>query len=47
MFRVVLIIGGEVLPGVWFSSQNWTIEQVQKLQKENLKGFSYYLEFKN
>ena len=47
MFRIVVIIGGQPLRGVWFDSKNWTIEEVQHLQENVLKNYSYYLEYKN
>ena len=47
MFRIVVIIGGQPLKGVWFDSKNWTIEEVQHLQENVLKNYSYYLEYKN
>ncbi len=47
MFRIVVIIGGQPLTGVWFSAKNWTIEEVQHLQENVLKNYSYYLEYKN
>ena len=47
MFRIVVIIGGQHLIGVWYDSKNWTIEEVQYLQENVLKNYSYYLEYKN
>lgn len=47
MFRIVVLIGSGEYPGVWYNSKNWTIEEVLQLQKEDLRGFNYYLEYKN
>lgn len=47
MFRIVILTVAGPLVGVWWSCKNWTIEEIQNIEKDlHLEGTNWLLEYK-